>query len=91
MDAQGVTNDLATEILFDGLHATKIETATYKGKIADEKEYVDRPTRAKYLEIFHRLRGNFIDRHEITGKDGGEIELVVSPSKGKSGTSLDLG
>jgi len=84
LDAQGLTNEKCNKVLEEGLQANHVVTATYKGKIEDERAYIDFSTRAKYLEIFHRLRGQFIDRHELTGKDGGDINLVVSaPVKGK--------
>jgi hypothetical protein len=96
LDAQGLTNEYANKVLADGLEAKHTVVATYQGKIGQEKTYEDRPTQAKYLEIFHRLRGNFVDRHELTGKDGGDISISYAPSKvdkkdkGVSGVSLDL-
>ncbi len=91
LDAQGLTNEKCNKVLADGLQANHVVIATYKGKIEDERAYIDYPTRAKYLEIFHRLRGQFIDKHELTGKDGGDISLVVSaPSKGKGKKTISF-
>jgi len=83
-EAMGITDSYLTEKLQRGLSATKRYYGTWRGDIVEGPEIDDTPTRLKALEIAHRLRGQFIDRHELTGKDGGDISLVVSaPVKGK--------
>jgi len=84
-EMNGVTDQILTEKLIEGLTANKRFYGTWRGDIVHGPEIDDVPTRLKALEIAHRLRGQFIDRHELTGKDGGDISLVVSaPVKGKS-------
>lgn len=91
LDAQGLTDEAMAKPLQEGLVAMKPIVATWEGKISDQINIEDQPTRAKFLEIFHRLKGNFIDRHELTGRDGGDIILQVNPLKGKRGPkSIDL-
>ncbi len=83
-EAMGITDSYLTEKLNEGLSANKRYYGTWRGKISEGKETPDSVARGKYLEIVHRLRGQFIDRHELTGKDGGDIILAVStPTKGK--------
>ncbi len=83
-ELNGVTDQLLTEKLVEGLTAEKRYYGTWRGDIVEGPLSDDVPTRLKALEIAHRLRGQFIDRHELTGKDGGDISLVVSaPTKGK--------
>ena len=89
-DALGVTDVLLTKILREGLNAYKTELAIYKGKICDSVDMVDYSNRAKYLEIAHRLRGQFVDRHELTGKEGGDIELVIKPASRGEPKKIDV-
>ena len=90
LDAQGLTNEYANKVLQDGLQSKHTVVATFQGKIGQEKSYEDRPTQSKYLEIYHRLRGNFVDRTELTGKDGGDIILQVASKNKKGSKSLDI-
>ena len=90
LDAQGLTDENLNKTLSDGLNAKHTVVATFQGKIGEEKSFVDHPTRVKYLDIAHRLRGNFIDRHEVTGKEGGELVIVVGESKKKKEKTIDL-
>ena len=66
----GITDDMLGKVLKNGLNAKQTKIATFEGKIKDEKEYSDHPTRAKYLEIAHKLRGDMIEKHEISGTIG---------------------
>ncbi len=91
LDMMGLTDKKMGQVLAEGLGAKKTVVATFEGKICDEKEYDDPPTRAKYLELLGRMKGRFIDRHEVSGKDGGDIILSVKPSKArKEPLTLDL-
>ena len=91
LDAQGITDAAMSKPLQDGLNAKKPLVATWEGKITDQLWIEDQPTRAKFLEMYHRLKGNFVDRHELSGKDGGDIILQVKPaSKVKSGVKIKL-
>lgn len=91
LDAQGLTDEAMAKPLQEGLAAERPIIATWEGKISDRIDISDHPTRAKFLEIYHRLKGNFIDRHELTGRDGGDIILQINSSKNKRETkSVDL-
>ncbi len=91
LDMKGLTDEKMGQVLAEGLQAKKTVVATFEGKICDEKEYDDPPTRAKYLELLGRMKGRFIDRHELSGKDGGDIILSVKPSKPrKEPLTLDI-
>ncbi len=80
LDLKGLTDDLIAQKTLEGLSADKVEIATFRGHIGDVQAYPDYSTRAKYLEILSRLKGKFIERKELTGKDGGELTLVVKPA-----------
>ena len=91
LDAEGLTDQVMAKPLLDGLAAEKAIFATWEGKFTDEKWVPDHPTRGKFLEQYHRLKGNFVDRHELTGKDGGDIILQVKPAgKVKAGVKVRL-
>jgi len=81
LDAEGLTDQAMAQPMWDGLRAEKAMFATWEGKFTDEKWVPDHPTRSKFLEQYHRLKGNFIDRHELSGKDGGDIIVSYAPSK----------
>ncbi len=92
LDAMGVTDQAATKTLLQGLKARKIIVAAFQGEIDQTKPVPDFLTRAKFLEIYHCLRGNFVDKLELAGKDGGDIHLVINSGKGKNKkVSIDLG
>ncbi len=84
-EMNGITDQHLTVKLNEGLSADKCYFGTWQGGIVQSASMPDVPTRLKALEIAHRLRGQFIDKHELTGKDGGDITLVYKPaSKNKS-------
>jgi phage terminase small subunit len=91
-EALGITDAYLTKKLSEGLTANKRYFGTWQGEIVSSDEFEDYVTRSKYLEIAHRLRGQFVDRHELTGKDGGDISISYAPSKigKKHGRALDL-
>jgi len=86
LDAKGLSDDAMVKPLLEGINAEKAIVATWEGKISDQLWIPDHPTRAKFLEQYHRLRGNFIDRQELTGRDGGDIMLQVAPMRSKRDT-----
>jgi hypothetical protein len=90
LDLNGVTDQAATKPLIDGLQAKKVLIATFQGRIKDKIEIDDHSTRSKFLEIYHRLKGNFIDKLELAGKDGGDIVLAFKSTKSKSKRVVSL-
>ena len=91
LNAQGLTDEALAEPLKNGIKAQKAIVATWEGKITDKLWIEDHPTRLKAAELIGRMKGVFIDRHELTGKDGGDIILQVKPAgKVKSGVKVRL-
>jgi hypothetical protein len=91
LELNGVTDKKLSQVVSEGLDAQKVVVATYEGKIGEEKAYPDYSTRSKYVELAGRMKGRFIDRHEVSGKDGGDIILSVKPAgTKKKGLTLDL-
>jgi len=91
LDAEGLTDQAMAKPLQDGLAADRSVFATWEGKFTDEKIIPDHPTRLKAAELIGRMKGVFIDRHELTGRDGGDIILQIKPAAGKKGPkSIDL-
>lgn len=91
LDAEGLTDKVLAEPLKNGIKAQRPIVATWEGKITDRIDIEDHPTRLKAAELIGRMKGVFIDRHELTGKDGGDIILQINSSKGKKGKGkLDL-
>ncbi len=92
LNAKGLGHDHLTKIIAKQLDATKPLIATWRGKITDERFYPDNAAIGKASELLGRMHGVFIDKHELTGRDGGDISLVVSApgkSKGKKSISFD--
>jgi len=61
----GITDSFLAKTLKEGLKAKETKFFADGGKVRDKRNCVDYPTRAKYLEIGHKLRGDFIDRAEV--------------------------
>jgi hypothetical protein len=80
LDLCGVTDHLLATKTLEGLNAERPTYAIFKGQFIDERRDPDHSARAKYLELAGRFKGKFIDKHELTGKDGGELTLVIAPA-----------
>ena len=85
LNAQGLTDEALCEPLKNGMKAKKPIVATWEGKITDRINIEDHPTRLKAAELIGRMKGVFIDRHELSGRDGGDIVLQVRPAGAKKG------
>lgn len=81
LNLEGLTDEALMETIKEGSKAKKPFVATWEGKITDIKELDDHPTRLKAAELIGRMKGVFIDRQELTGKDGGDITISYAPSK----------
>ncbi len=91
LDAEGLSDEAMAKPLQDGLIANKSVFATWEGKFTDEKVLEDHPTRLKATELLGRMKGVFIDRVNLSGRDGGDIILQVKVTPGKKGPkSIDL-
>ena len=91
LEAQGLGTYQLGKLVTEQTQALKPMIATWEGKITDERFYPDNAARGKASELLGRMHGVFIDKHELTGRDGGDIALVVSaPSKGKGKKSISF-
>ena len=93
LNIEGLTDRLMAEKLTEGLNADRVQLASFEGKFRDQKTFKDIPTRMKALELMGRMKGVFIDRHELTGANQGDILLQINPSKAKRGpkrVNLDM-
>ena len=79
LTAMGLDDALVARKTLEGLDATRTQLASFEGRFTDERTFQDYPTRAKYLELLGRFKGAFIDKHELTGKDGGDLILQIAP------------
>lgn len=70
-----------------GLGATLVKTATHEGQITDEKEYIDWPTRHKYLETMLRVFG-FLKQDEAP-MSGGLVMIMGEGPKRDASHPLD--
>ena len=84
LNAEGLTDKALLEPLKNGMKAQKPLIATWEGKITDKLWIEDHPTQLKAAELIGRMKGVFIDRQELTGKDGGDIILAVKPATRKN-------
>ena len=82
----GLTDEVLARKLQEGLEANRLYLSSYEGKFLDERKAPDIPTRLKAVELVGRLRSHFIDRYELTGKEGGDIVLQVRPASAKRET-----
>ena len=84
-ELQGITGEYLRQKLQEGLDAKKKYFGTWQGQIVESKPFEDHTSRLKALEIAHKLRGEFIDKTEVTGPGGGDLilQLASSERKGK--------
>ena len=80
LDLSGLTDEVIARKLKEGLEAERLYLASYEGKFTDERTAPDVPTRLKATELLGKLRGYFVDRHELTGMGGGDIVLEIKPA-----------
>jgi len=85
LNVEGLTDKVMAEKLIEGLNADRVQLASFEGKFRDQKTFKDIPTRMKALELMGRMKGVFIDRHELTGANQGDILLQINPSKARRG------
>ena len=86
----GLTDEVLASKLQEGLEADRLYLASFRGKFLDERKAPDVPTRLKAVELIGRMKGHFVDRHEIAGREGGDIELVIMPAKRGEPKKIDL-
>jgi len=89
-ESAGITDSYLTSTLQNGLQAKKKYFGTWQGKLLESGEFEDHAIRLKALEIAHRLRGQFIDRAELTGANGGDIVLQLTARPKKEPLSIDM-
>lgn len=70
LDKHGLTLDSAAAATAQALQANTVKTASEKGKITDEREYADYPTRLAAARQVFQLRGAF--------KEGSTVNVNVN-------------
>ncbi len=90
LDAEGLTDQAMAEPLKNGIKAQKPIVATWEGKITDKLWIEDHPTQLKAVELIGKMKGHFIDKLELTGRDGGDLVLQLAPSKSKKDKKRSL-
>lgn len=81
LNMNGVTDQALAEKVNEGLQSQKKYFGSWQGAIIESEEFPDVTNRLKAVEIAGRMKGVFIDKTELTGKDGGEITISYAPSK----------
>lgn len=81
--AEALPDELLAQIHREGLFASKAIYKEVDGnheKIDEEPDYA---VRHKYLDTAYKIKGKFIDKTEITGKDGQDlmVGVVILPKK----------
>lgn len=71
----GLDDAMLAQKALEGLNATLVEVAKYKGEITGEKTYVDYPTRAKYLEIIAKMKG--LMKEKVDKKVSGTVTIQI--------------
>lgn len=68
----------------EALEATKPISARVTNKDADidTQDFIEVPdwqARVKAVDLAYKVKGKLIERKELTGKDGGKIEIEITP------------
>ncbi len=80
LDLTGLTDEVIARKLKEGLEAERLYLTSFEGKFTEERTAPDVPTRLKAAELIGKLRGYFVDRHELTGRGGGDTILAIKPA-----------
>jgi len=80
MELGGVTDEKISRVVREGMEATRKYYASWRGEIVESAPAEDHPTRLKAAELAARIKGHLTDRVELTGKDSGDISLVIRPA-----------
>ena len=83
LNAEGLDDQAMTVPLQKGINAQKPIVATWEGKITDKLWIEDHTAQLKAVELIGKMKGHFIDKLELTGRDGGDLILQLVPSKSK--------
>jgi len=59
----------------EALGATRIHTSHTE----PDRIVPDWPTRVKAVDLAYKVKGKLIEKKELTGKDGGKIEIEITP------------
>jgi len=78
LDENALSTTRLKELLAEGLQAFETKFFAHQGEVVTEREVIPWEIRRKYLEMALKIRGMFApDKHEITGKNGGAIDLTT--------------
>ncbi len=89
-DRMGFTDEVLLQKVGELLQARRATYAIYKGKFTGVKYDPDYIAIDKGIDKLAKLKGKYIDKVELTGKDGGDIELVISPAGLKREKTLEI-
>lgn len=64
--------------MIEGLNCAETKFFSHQGKVIETKDVIPLETRRRYLEMALKVKGLFAaEKHEITGKGGGAIDLTA--------------
>ena len=86
LNLSGITDQVLSEKVNEGLEAKKRYYGSWQGNIIKSEPFEDIPSRLKAVEIAGRMKGIFIDRHELTGANQGDIILQINSPKARRGS-----
>lgn len=72
LDAVGLTDDDLAVALQEGRHSTR--PIVVNGKVQGVADYA---TRHRYVETLLKVKGKLTDKLELTGEDGGPLQMQV--------------
>jgi len=82
LEEAGITDNLLQQRIMEGLDSTRTVSAvnTSKNARADSNDFIDVPdfmARHKYLETALKLKRKMVERTEITGPNGSELNIRI--------------
>ncbi len=77
LNEAGLTPDIIKLGILDGMNAHVTKFAMHEGKITDERECIDYPTRAKFHRLAIDVQGMAVNKHQISGPGGGPVGVQL--------------
>jgi hypothetical protein len=76
-DEFGLTDAEIARVFREGMEATLIKPMAIDKCLVEAGPYTDHPTRIRAGEVAAKLKGRFVEKHELTGPGGGPIQHAL--------------
>lgn len=78
VDEQGLSDAKIKQKIMEGMEAKETKFFAYQGEVVETREVEALETQRRYVDMGAKVKGLYApEKHELTGKDGGPIDLTT--------------